>query len=392
MHPPVIGPGLLGVLIALLASECLPASGPRPVVAPGGPAPSADRLDRLKAVVLGHQARLTSLRATMRSWHAGKPQTLVSCVVAAKGRSRYESLWHGLREDDRAHDPGSITRYYDGVFFNVFGHYDRRYEVTKRFAVRPYLEKLQGLTLFECLGWWPPGDPAPPLRMGGEPMFLVDIFADPRIRILPKQKSTGGHACAVVEIPSVLQLWIDPRLGVVRRWVWMESAEASRVGRRIFATYQLSDFRRYEGGIWLPHRITREFPMRDITTIHIIDSYDVNHIRDELFEFEPPPGSLVYNRDTDTFRQVPGGLDALEAVVRRAASETALNSWKNKYKKNIYNILFSLLDGIGISALAGRMRNRVQSQAVAPARPGTRPGIVPRMPCRPLSEKGRSGE
>lgn len=285
---------------------------------------SLDTLGDLKASVRSQQACLTGLKAVIRSWHVGRPEEVVSCVVAAKERSRYESLWHGKRED-REHDPGSITRFYDGAAFNVFDHYERRYEISERFAVQPYLSKVRRHFLFECLGWWPPGDESAPLsRNDGEPEFIIDILNDERLRLLEQRETIDERLCCIVKIPLVVRLWIDPELGVVRRREQLGKGPDGR--ERLLAVYHLSQFRQYKGGVRLPQRITREFPTENLHTVHVIESYEVNTASDELFTFAPPPGTLVYDRDSDTFHQIPGGLDGLETVVQRIIGQTKEDS------------------------------------------------------------------
>ena len=46
--------------------------------------------------------------------------------------------------------------------------------------------------------------------------------------------------------------------------------------------------------------------------------YEVNSVSDEMFSFTPVPGTLIVDRDTDTFRQVPGGKDYLQELCARA--------------------------------------------------------------------------
>lgn len=293
---------------------------PPPRAVADDPRPPGASLDDLKRSVVGQHAKLTGLFAEYRSWHEGKPETLVTFAVAASGSSRFESLWHG-RRDARHEDQMSITRYYDGEFFNLFNHYEKSYEVARRYALPQYLSKIRDLTLFECLGWWPPGDSEPPLRREGRPEYVAEIFADPETRLLAEEDVVDGHPCRIVELPGAVRLWIDPQLGVIRRreQLGLKGGRAS-----VLAVYELSDFRQREG-IWLPHRIIRRFSGGGPTTRHEIDRYEVNGQVGDVFRFDPPPGSIVYDRDTDTYSQVPGGLDGLDLVARRVIerSDTA---------------------------------------------------------------------
>jgi hypothetical protein len=70
--------------------------------------------------------------------------------------------------------------------------------------------------------------------------------------------------------------------------------------------------------MWLPFEIEREHHIIGFHTIHRIDRYFINDVEDRQFEFTPPPGTYVHNRDNDTAYQVPGGLEFMEVLVDRA--------------------------------------------------------------------------
>ncbi len=280
-----------------------------------------ETLESIRQTTLNHYKRLVALKVLTRSWYVDEPKSAVTYRIAAQGSSRLESIWHTSREEDCYTDPASLTRFYDGTHFNLFHHFERRYEVTTKHAVQTYYVKIQVHPIYECMGWWPPGDTNPPPRRNGEPDYLVDILNDARAQLSPKVDSIDGQSCRVVEIPNVVRLWIDPALGVIRRRQQLGAGPEGPAS--ILATYNFSDFRSHREGIWLPYRFSRQFATSKLATEHVVDEYAVNENVDGLFQFKPPPGSLVYDRDTDTYSQVPGGLDWLEVVARRVIEQSA---------------------------------------------------------------------
>jgi hypothetical protein len=270
-------------------------------------------LGRLTSSLLDQQSKLVSLRAHLRSWNVEKPGNAVITVVAAKGAARYESFWHEA-SGRMGNDPTSYVRYYDGKNFNLWQPYGRRYEVSVKYAIQPYLEKIQTCAFFECLGWWPKDDPTPPFRSLNEPEFLTDIVRDRRLRLCPDSRVIDGVRCVGAEIPSLTRIWCDPEKGIVRRRERFYRRDGADV---IFATYDLMDYREFAGGVWLPSRIQRSLPEKHFTSLFVVESYEVNCSEEDWFGLSPPPGTLVYDRDNDTFRQIPGGLDGLEIVTRR---------------------------------------------------------------------------
>ncbi len=278
---------------------------------------TAESLSAVKQLIAEHYAALKSLKASVRSWHVQRPNDIVGSVLAARGEARYESVWHGA-ESERNRDPFSIRRVYIRHEFNVFQDYERRYEVTFQHAAQPYISKVQLVFLYECLGWWPPDDTSVPLRPGGQPLFLPDILNDQRLALLSEYGDEGDER--ILEIPGVVKLWVDCERGCVERRQQLGASSTSKTV--VLADFTFSDFHEYDG-VWLPKQITRRFPKREFDTMHEIEYSAVNHVADELFEIDLPPGTLIYNRDTDGYSQKPGGLDHLEAVVARIPQITA---------------------------------------------------------------------
>ncbi len=54
-------------------------------------------------------------------------------------------------------------------------------------------------------------------------------------------------------------------------------------------------------------------------TLFRVSRYEVNTVSDEIFKYDPGPGCLVIDRDTDKTYQIPGGFDYLEGVCESAS-------------------------------------------------------------------------
>jgi hypothetical protein len=182
----------------------------------------------------------------------------------------------------------------------------------------------------ECLGWWPPDDPADPPPYVS-PFFLHQALADPACRLAPLQEQVDGAWCHVVERPGVDKLWLDGSIGFFpRRRLWFHD-HPSIDGM----TYELEDYREVSADVWIPMRLRRKTyragsspapgeaaPAKDVT-IELIN-VEVNNVPLERFQFRPEPGTLLYNDVSTDVRQVPGGLDFLDKVIAIAGRRAAV--------------------------------------------------------------------
>ena len=264
----------------------------------------------IRGRVRTHENRLKSLRAEFRSWHrpnAGTPRH-ERYVVAAKAGRRFNHLWHG-EYPIAAEDPRAYIQLLTGDHWAVMNTYFRRYDVTERFSGRPYIDKILFHPLFESLGWWPPGEAIAPPRRDGRRIFHGDLLDDERCRVAGSEL-IDGKLCQIVEIPGLERFWVDHSRGVVLRRTFLDGPDSPEL-----AQYESSDFREVAPEIFLPFRLRRIPKSLEMDIETIIDKYDVNDVGDDQFHVALDPGTLVYDRDTDTFRQEPGGLALMERLV-----------------------------------------------------------------------------
>jgi hypothetical protein len=83
------------------------------------------------------------------------------------------------------------------------------------------------------------------------------------------------------------------------------------------ASYLYDDYRQVADGILLPHKIHREYFNEPMATDFQVVRYEANSVSDATFKFTPGPGTMVVDRDTDQWYQVPGGFDYFESLVQQ---------------------------------------------------------------------------
>ena len=289
-----------------------------PAVAGGAPAP-APSIEEIRREADASRRRLRSLyvEAITRSKIAGNPAgppLETRHVLAAKGSLRFVELAHRTPLLDWSEDVGYTRSYFTGATFDAFYVLNRYYE-TLRLAPGEFSStKVRAEFYIECIGWWPPDDQT--LPHGLDPLTLLHLaLADPSCRVRPETEEAGGVA-------GRDRLWLDPSRGfaIVRR---------EFTGPSVRLHYENSDFREAAPGIWLPWQVRRVVTSRTDSVAggtarevvltdadRTVGLLRVNDVDDAIFTFRALPGTLIHDLDRKTVRQVPGGLDMLDEIVR----------------------------------------------------------------------------
>jgi hypothetical protein len=278
--------------------------------------PARRSLSELRSVILGMHAKIQSLVVEMDSSNSERfDDEVVRSVAVAKGSSRRYSRHH--LADPIEEDPSSYVQILDGGF-DVYYPYNRGFEKAK-VQVRPeHTIKIHATTPFEILAWWPPSDTTARPKIGGRSFFLKDVLEDPRCTVRPSQEQIAGRWSHVVEIPGLEALWIDDEASVLLRRECRATEEDSPI------VYEFGDFEDFGDGIILPRKITRRrSPPFQPATFHRVVKYEINSVEDRYFAVDLPPGTMVIDRDTDTWRQIPGGIEFLETICSRCRSLAA---------------------------------------------------------------------
>ncbi|HUY91554.1 MAG TPA: hypothetical protein VMV10_22630 [Pirellulales bacterium] len=306
--------------------------------APREGATNESRLDDLRIAVASARSKMRSLRVKARLFNlANDPKNYVVIDAIAAGPRRLVSISHYtdnilLRDtNDSRHyfEPGAVKSYYP---------FRRTYEVTHRFSsVAALTDKIRRYPLFEGLGWWPPDDATAPPKFFDAPWFTHEVLAS-KDAVLEEARSTiDGLECDVLSVPGVHRLWFDAR----RRTLVRRERYAGQPLKPV-AICVLSDYREVIPGLWLPYEIVRELPAVPLKSRFLVDRYSINDVKSEDFAFDPPPGTIVADRDTGSATQLRGGFDHLDFVAR---SVKALAGARGKH--------VSPAAGVGWRAAAG---------------------------------------
>jgi hypothetical protein len=320
---------LPGQLVVAAVLACGPGAqgsegGASPPPAADGTAtrrPATASLADIRARVAAARQRLRSLRVEYESIVSIRQQPpneagKIRRAAAAKGVCRYISTLQFVDGKPFEDDPEFAHSFYDGRSWNAYHPYNRIYQTSRRFMDPTHTLKARGEAYFESLGWWPPDDPSDPPSLDGRRFFLNIVLANESCRVRAEQEQVEGLWCHVVEVPGYDRIWLDDDGWVVRRTCY-EGDES-----RLSMHYELSDFRPVSPGVRLPHSVRRvEYSTAERAVLYEsrfrVIGCQANSVPDAQFTFTPGPGTLVYDRDTDTAIQVPGGLDFIDQSVAR---------------------------------------------------------------------------
>ncbi len=292
-------------------------------------------LAEIRAGVASSRERLRSLMAefntTGRATEPGARQSdSVRNVVAARGIKRYHESAHFTANIPWELDPNRHQVYFTGKTLDVFYPVSRYYETSEKNATLNYSWKVRREFWWECLAWWPPDDDTRPFKK--IPLFLLhEVLAQEGAKVRPRQEQVDGAWCHVVEVPDLDQIWLDPQIEFAMRLRKWSGGEPGTY--RVW--YEFSDYQEAAPRIWLPwtiHRVVHA-PLKSnggkqpilLDTDAKVVRVQVNDLPESLFQFTPPPGTLVQNRDTGDVIQTPGGLAFLDEVIEYAAKIVAFH-------------------------------------------------------------------
>jgi len=193
------------VLFVVLGLWALPVATGRALAGEGGsvdqpPGPAVAKrkasmsLAEIATAVTQAHGRLKSLRADFRAWNIGDDPEVrqVRQTVAARRRSRYE--WRLRTTPALGDDAIEIISFYDGTWFNVYYPYFHLYETSRRFASRPFTDKVRAHALFGALAWWPPDDDSEPPKVEARSLFLRQVLAEADCRVRAEQERVDARS------------------------------------------------------------------------------------------------------------------------------------------------------------------------------------------------------
>ena len=245
-------------------------------------------------------------------------------VVAIKGYRRFVEtihLWPGSTWEEDADWTRNYMR--EGTM-EVLWVLRRHAEVSREFSDvsnNPKLEPVFEEFLLECSGWWPEDSSADASQQALVPeAALHKVLAHPDAVLKETLDVVRERPCVVVSVhEGHTQLWLDTERGgaLVRRHVTLDNG--------LYAVYENSDFHEVAPGSWLPWRMERTLHRGDrpgdlsggeptilSQSIREVTKMEVNNVADHLFKMQPPPGTIVVDKDHDTVEFIPGGLELLD--------------------------------------------------------------------------------
>ncbi len=320
------GGRFMGLLAGLYLALMMSAEGASPRLADAPSPPSSFTLEQICSGYHESRSRIRSLKIDYeilgKAPLTGTEQRLRR-EIAAQGRNRYAQFIHveaGYPEDL---DLRQCRVYYTGETLDVFFPLGLYFETSRKNVERQFADKVRAEFFYECSGWWPPDDDSQPPHHGTPP-YPHEVLARPDCRVLPSQEPVDGHWCHVVQVADVEKLWFDAAIGFALRRRDLYEAKSERPTVR----YELSDFRENPSKTWMPWRLRRLIhgepqagstePSIKSDTLAVVRKFEVNQVPADLFQFTPPAGTLVQDRDTKKTWQIPGGLSFLDTAVEIA--------------------------------------------------------------------------
>jgi len=301
--------------------------------------PSASMADEQRPATLTAEElrqRLVESHACIRAWYVeyesarelstGEPkEAYLHRVVAAKVPdhffhwSTHGTRWLGWREDP----------YQQRLTLNpskavIERPFDHQFRLLSLAPDAPLPGTMPREFLFLALGWWSFPKRPPPLLAGRVPCVLPAIAASPKYVVNPQQEMVRGRWCHILEYPGHDRLYLDCDRGcaILAREVFDPNKEI------LVQRIESSEHREVQPGIWVPFEFrnmlfdtARSKPEggKAVTTLDaILKVLEVRlneQVKDDVFRFEPLPGSIQSIGDDRTEQAVPGGTDYLDEML-----------------------------------------------------------------------------
>jgi hypothetical protein len=289
-------------------------------------------LEQIRAANIEARSRLESLCVEYETDDTySEPPRKLRVELTVRGTSRRVALAHFTRDYPPEVDLLANDSYFEGRSGLFVQFYPNRLYCTT-FHQMPAQSswKIRSGFFLQCTGWWPPGDSEPDdPRLG---TYLHKVLADPRSRLLPRQEEIDGSLCHVVERPGVDKWWLDSKIGFAPRRHESNMGDGDVV---LPVHYQLSDYREVAAKIWIPWRLGRVFfeprqrtahgePEREKEYFATVSRVEVNRVPADRLVFNPPPGVLVKDLETDEVTRFPGGLSFLDTVAELENKRAAI--------------------------------------------------------------------
>jgi hypothetical protein len=198
----------------------------------------------------------------------------------------------------------------------------------------PKLQQTMKDFYLRCSGWWPLDGSIPAKESVNEARMVCEVLDDQYTVVEPTTVEIDGRECIVVTNiagESHDRLCLDYRRSFVLVKRELTTSE-------VHLTTDACDFIEVKGGIWLPIQVRQQVFRRELAGGAVLqnlriadarlrlDNLTINSTTERDFVFSPEPGTLVRNWNNGEIRQVPGGHQVFDSILRTARNEVALRS------------------------------------------------------------------
>jgi hypothetical protein len=178
--------------------------------------------------------------------------------------------------------------------------------------------------LFVALGWWPFPTRPPPDLGGNGASVLPAIASSPNYDVNPWQELLNDRWCHILEFPGRDKLWLDCDRGcaILAREFF------NRVKQKRVQRIETFEHREIQPGIWVPQAFRNmvfDPDKSEVQGSNLVASVDTvvkileirlnEQVHDDVFHFDPLPGSVQTVADNLIEQAVPGGTEYLDEVI-----------------------------------------------------------------------------
>lgn len=284
-----------------------------------------------------------------------------------KGRLRLRETRHSTARIPESADLNHMMQFLTRDSFDYYIQNARYYEVSHKAVHSAAVWKLKDDEYVGYCGWWPSDDEPSSAADARIARHLRFVLKNPHYSLDDHMEPVDGWPCYVVQHPGVDRLWLDPAIGfAIRRREFYDEGGMIRLRRSAtsFQEYDVIDPAGQHRAIWLPTHVAVEYrtdetqggeslPMarEDVR----VEKLSVNDVQDSDFLFTPPAGTLVYDRDTNTDRQIPGGRDLLDENIAIARMRRQVSGKSASAEPAVGRDIYVLAVAAGALLLANAM-------------------------------------
>jgi hypothetical protein len=178
--------------------------------------------------------------------------------------------------------------------------------------------------MFMVLGWWVLAEREPPTAFGEAQAVLPAIARSSKYLVNPRQELVWGRWCHIVEYPGRDKLWVDcdqncailaRELYEPKTWGLLQRVESTGHREIVPGVWAPAVVRNMHFDPWAPRPRGEKSGTTFESVLNTLDVRLNEQVSDELFRFEPLPGSIETDEHGVLKGEFPGCEDYLNEVV-----------------------------------------------------------------------------